>query len=239
MPRCSAAQLARTRPTAYPLDAFKGEMVRIDLGENSAEDGYRRTFKSPVIPPRRHGPARLDSSQALILVGEPGWDRTIDLLIKSQCSTTELRARLPVHLLNTGGHFQSAFPVGAHFYGRFAKVTPPGELPCEDPAMPIVNRVADFHTEITAWRRDIHAHPELLYDVHRTAASVAEKLKSFGCDEVVPGIGRTGVVGVIRGRKAGRQGDRAARRHGRAADRGGNRLALQVDRPRQDARLRP
>ncbi len=66
--------------------------------------------------------------------------------------------------------------------------------------MPIVNRVADFHSEITAWRRDLHAHPELMYDVHRTAASVAEKLKAFGCDEVVPGIGRTGVVGLIRGR---------------------------------------
>ena len=69
--------------------------------------------------------------------------------------------------------------------------------------MPIVNRVADLHQEITAWRRDIHAHPELLYDVHRTAAAVADKLKSFGCDDVVPGIGRTGVVGVIRGRKPG------------------------------------
>ena len=67
--------------------------------------------------------------------------------------------------------------------------------------MPIVNRIAAMHREITAWRRDIHAHPELLYDVHRTAASVAEKLKSFGCDEVVTGIGRTGVVGVIRGSK--------------------------------------
>jgi hippurate hydrolase len=71
--------------------------------------------------------------------------------------------------------------------------------------MPIVNRVADLHEEITAWRRDIHAHPELLYDVHRTAASVAEKLKSFGCDDVIPGIGRTGVVGVIRGRKPGKK----------------------------------
>jgi hippurate hydrolase len=69
--------------------------------------------------------------------------------------------------------------------------------------MPIVNRVADLHGEITAWRRDLHAHPELLYDVHRTAAAVVDKLKSFGCDDVVAGIGRTGVVGVIRGRKAG------------------------------------
>ncbi len=71
--------------------------------------------------------------------------------------------------------------------------------------MPIVNRVADLHNEIKAWRHDLHAHPELRYDVHRTAASVADKLKSFGCDQVVPGIGRTGVVGVIRGRKAGRK----------------------------------
>ena len=68
--------------------------------------------------------------------------------------------------------------------------------------MPIVNRIADLHCEIKAWRRDLHAHPELLYDVHRTAGSVAEKLKAFGCDEVVTGIGRTGVVGVIRGSRA-------------------------------------
>ncbi len=71
--------------------------------------------------------------------------------------------------------------------------------------MPIINRVADLQNDIAAWRQDIHAHPELLYDVTRTAGSVAEKLREFGCDEVVPGIGRTGVVGVIRGRKgAGR-----------------------------------
>ncbi|MGD9768294.1 MAG: M20 aminoacylase family protein [Pseudolabrys sp.] len=69
--------------------------------------------------------------------------------------------------------------------------------------MPIVNRIADLHADITAWRRDIHENPELMYDVHRTAATVAEKLKGFGCDEVVTGIGRTGVVGVIKGRKPG------------------------------------
>jgi len=78
--------------------------------------------------------------------------------------------------------------------------------------MPIVNRIADLHGEITAWRRDIHAHPELLYDVLRTAGAVADKLKSFGCDEVVTGIGRTGVVGVIRGAKAGGQEGRHANR---------------------------
>lgn len=67
--------------------------------------------------------------------------------------------------------------------------------------MPVVNRVADLHPDITAWRRDLHMHPELMYDVHRTAGAVAEKLRAFGCDEVVTGLGRTGVVGVIRGRK--------------------------------------
>src|ERR1700688_3207951 len=79
---------------------------------------------------------------------------------------------------------------------------PPAGGPQENP-MPILNRLSDLHAEITAWRRDIHAHPELQYDVQRTAATVAEKLTAFGCDEVVSGIGRTGVVGVIRGQKAG------------------------------------
>ena len=67
--------------------------------------------------------------------------------------------------------------------------------------MPIVNRLADFHDDIVAWRHDLHRHPEILYEVHRTAAVVAEKLRDFGCDEVVTGLGRTGVVGVIRGKR--------------------------------------
>ena len=67
--------------------------------------------------------------------------------------------------------------------------------------MAIINRIGDMQPEIAAWRRDIHAHPELQFDVHRTAGVVAEKLKAFGCDEIVTGIGRTGVVGVIRGKK--------------------------------------
>jgi amidohydrolase len=67
--------------------------------------------------------------------------------------------------------------------------------------MPIVNRVADLQPDIQAWRRDIHEHPELLYEVHRTAALVADRLREFGCDEVISGIGRTGVVGVIKGSK--------------------------------------
>jgi len=66
--------------------------------------------------------------------------------------------------------------------------------------MPVLNRAAELLPDITAWRRDIHANPELGYEVHRTAALVAEKLEAFGCDSVVTGVGRTGVVGVIKGR---------------------------------------
>lgn len=67
--------------------------------------------------------------------------------------------------------------------------------------MPIVNRVAELQPDLAAWRRDLHAHPELMYDLDRTSAFVAERLRAFGCDEVVTGLGRTGVVGVIRGRR--------------------------------------
>ena len=66
--------------------------------------------------------------------------------------------------------------------------------------MPVKNRLAELHHEITEWRRDLHEHPEILFETHRTAAVVAEKLESFGCDEIVTGIGRTGVVGVIKGK---------------------------------------
>jgi hippurate hydrolase len=73
--------------------------------------------------------------------------------------------------------------------------------------MAVINRLAEFHDEITGWRHDLHRHPELSFDVERTAGLVADKLKSFGVDEVVTGIGRTGVVGVIRGAR-GAKGDR-------------------------------
>ncbi|SDB44396.1 M20 aminoacylase family protein [Belnapia rosea] len=65
--------------------------------------------------------------------------------------------------------------------------------------MPILNRIADYHAEMTAWRRDFHAHPEIAFEEVRTSGIVAEKLREFGCDEVITGIARTGVVGVIRG----------------------------------------
>ncbi|WP_118135325.1 M20 aminoacylase family protein [Oceanicella sp. SM1341] len=69
--------------------------------------------------------------------------------------------------------------------------------------MPVINRIAEFHPEITEWRRHLHANPELLFDTHKTSAFVAQKLREFGCDEVVEGIGRTGVVGLIRGKASG------------------------------------
>ncbi|MEZ5912895.1 MAG: M20 aminoacylase family protein [Paracoccaceae bacterium] len=69
--------------------------------------------------------------------------------------------------------------------------------------MPIKNRFAELQAEIAAWRRDFHEHPELQFDTHRTAGIVAAKLREFGCDDVTEGIGRTGVVGVIRGKANG------------------------------------
>lgn len=72
--------------------------------------------------------------------------------------------------------------------------------------MPVINRVAELQPDIMAWRRELHAHPELQYDVHFTSAFVADRLRAFGCDEVATGLGRTGVVGVIRGRRPATDG---------------------------------
>ncbi len=66
--------------------------------------------------------------------------------------------------------------------------------------MPTINRFANFHDEITGWRQEIHINPGLLYDVEETASLVSEKLASFGVDEIVGEIGKTGVVGIIKGR---------------------------------------
>ena len=70
--------------------------------------------------------------------------------------------------------------------------------------MPVLNRAAEMQDEIAEWRRQIHREPELLFAVEKTAAFVAEKLREFGVDEIVTGIGRTGVVGLIRGKGEGR-----------------------------------
>ena len=65
--------------------------------------------------------------------------------------------------------------------------------------MAVINRIADFHADMTAWRHDLHAHPELGLQESRTSAVVQERLKSFGVDEIITGMAKTGVVGVIRG----------------------------------------
>ena len=75
--------------------------------------------------------------------------------------------------------------------------------------MPIVNRIAAFHDDMKDWRHDIHAHPELAYEEARTAGRVAALLREFGVDEVAEGIGKTGVVGVLRNGDGPRIGLRA------------------------------
>ena len=65
--------------------------------------------------------------------------------------------------------------------------------------MPIKNRFAELYPKIVKWRHDFHRNPELQYELPKTAAKVANLLRSFGCDEVVEGVGKSGVVGVIHG----------------------------------------
>jgi len=67
--------------------------------------------------------------------------------------------------------------------------------------MSISPAIAELVPDAQRWRRRLHAHPELLYDLDQTAAFVAERLREFGCDEVRTGFGHSGVVGVIKGRK--------------------------------------
>ncbi len=68
--------------------------------------------------------------------------------------------------------------------------------------MPIVNRIADFHADMAAWRHDIHAHPETAFEETRTAARVAELLESFGI-AVERGVAKTGVIGTLKGNVPG------------------------------------
>ncbi|MFG6568801.1 MULTISPECIES: M20 aminoacylase family protein [unclassified Sulfitobacter] len=65
--------------------------------------------------------------------------------------------------------------------------------------MPIKNRFAETHAEITAWRRHLHQHPELMFDLPETSRFVEEKLRSFGITDITTGIAQTGVVAVIEG----------------------------------------
>ena len=69
--------------------------------------------------------------------------------------------------------------------------------------MPVLNRIADYSDQMTAWRRHLHQHPELGFDCHQTAAFVAERLAEFGVDEIHQGIGKTGIVAIIDGQGEG------------------------------------
>ena len=69
--------------------------------------------------------------------------------------------------------------------------------------MPVINRIAEFHADMTEWRHDFHTHPELALKENRTSGIVQDKLRAFGVDEVHANIATTGVVGVIHGRQPG------------------------------------
>jgi len=69
--------------------------------------------------------------------------------------------------------------------------------------MPVINRIAGYADEMKAWRRHLHAHPELEFDCHQTAAFVVDKLRAFGVDEIHEGIATSGVVAIINGQGAG------------------------------------
>jgi metal-dependent amidase/aminoacylase/carboxypeptidase family protein len=99
--------------------------------------------------------------------------------------------------------------------------------------MSLITEIENTHVEFTALRRDIHAHPELAYQENRTSDVVAERLAAWGI-EVHRGLGKTGVVGVLRGTRTGR-----ARRHGRPAHAGAQPFRARLKEPRPHARLWP
>ncbi len=69
--------------------------------------------------------------------------------------------------------------------------------------MAVINRIAGFADEMAGWRRHIHAHPELGFECHETAAFVVRKLREFGISEIETGIATSGVVAMIDGQGAG------------------------------------
>ncbi|PKP61709.1 MAG: amidohydrolase, partial [Alphaproteobacteria bacterium HGW-Alphaproteobacteria-8] len=69
--------------------------------------------------------------------------------------------------------------------------------------MPVLNRIAAYAPEMAEWRQHLHAHPELTFECHETAAFVAARLREFGVDEIHEGIAKTGIVAIINGRAPG------------------------------------
>ena len=107
-----------------------------------------------------------------------------------------------------------------------------------DKHMPTIDRIDGYADELTAIRRDLHAHPEIGFEEVRTSGIVADKLKGWGI-EVHRGLGGTGVIGVLKGKGFGRQAHRPARRHGRAADGREHQSEMALDHSRPLPRLRP
>ena len=66
--------------------------------------------------------------------------------------------------------------------------------------MPIINRIADFHEQMTRWRREMHSHPETAFEEQWTSAFIAERLGEIGVDQIERGIAKTGIVATIKGR---------------------------------------
>ncbi|MCO4841394.1 MAG: amidohydrolase [Yoonia sp.] len=69
--------------------------------------------------------------------------------------------------------------------------------------MPVINRIADYTNDMTAWRRHLHTIPELMFECHQTAAFVVERLREFGITEIHEGIATTGIVAIIEGQGGG------------------------------------
>lgn len=70
--------------------------------------------------------------------------------------------------------------------------------------MPIINRIAEFHEDMTRWRRDMHAHPETAFEELWTSDYINDRLREIGVDRIERGIAKTGIVATIRGQGAGR-----------------------------------
>ena len=104
--------------------------------------------------------------------------------------------------------------------------------------MPTIDRIEAFADELTAIRRDLHAHPEIGFEEVRTSGIVADKLTQWGI-EVHRGLGGTGVVGVLKGKGSGGKRIGLARRHGRAADGREHQPEMALDHSRPLPRLRP
>src|SRR3954463_1726259 len=112
-----------------------------------------------------------------------GWNRRLPSVTRAPPHHLPGLARSPGRYSAAAGPAPGD-PGGPPLIGK-ATNRPSHQRNVAEDTMPVINRVADLQKEVTAWRRDLHENPEILYEVHRTAGIVADKLKEFGCDEVV------------------------------------------------------